>query len=85
MNDSILTKWMVYRIQEECVEIMRNDIAIVNIRLASDKYTKTIIDKKLTFGDKLSSFGKIKKYSFRNGFYLSFSLLQVEHLAFSLE
>ena len=42
---------------EECFEIMRNDIAIVKVRFASDKYTKTVMDKRFTFDDKLSSFG----------------------------
>lgn len=45
------------KIKEECYEIMRNDIAIVKVRFASDKYTKTVMDKRFTFGDKLSSFG----------------------------
>ena len=45
------------KIKEECFEIMRNDIAIVKVRFASDKYTKTVMDKRFTFDDKLSSFG----------------------------
>ena len=45
------------KIKEECYEIMKNDIAIVKVRFASDKYTQTVMDKRFTFGDKLSSFG----------------------------
>ena len=65
------------KIKEECYEIMRNDIAIVKVRFASDKYTKTVMDKRFTFGDKLSSFGMkslslsiLKKYlTFSNFFF----------------
>ena len=49
------------KIKEECYEIMRNDISIVKVRFASDKYTKTVMDKRFTFGDKISSFG-MKSY-----------------------
>ena len=44
--------------RKECKEIMENDIAIVKVRLESNKYMKTIKDKRLTFPDKLASFGK---------------------------
>ena len=46
------------KVQQECREIMKNDIAIVKVRLESNKYMKTIKDKRLTFADKLSAFGK---------------------------
>ena len=42
---------------EECKEIVQNDIAIVKVRLQSNKYMKTIKDKRLTFADKLAAFG----------------------------
>ena len=41
-----------------CLEVMSKDVAIVNVYFASNKFTKTVMDKRLTFGDKLSSFGK---------------------------
>ena len=46
------------KIQKECQEIMENDVAIIKVRLESNKYIKTIKDKRLTFADKLAAFGK---------------------------
>ena len=44
--------------QTVCHDIMTNDIAMVKIRLESNKYMKTIKDQRLTFADKLAAFGK---------------------------
>ena len=52
-SDSVQSK-----VQQECQEIMKNDIAIVKVRLESNKYMKTVKDRRLTFADKLSAFGK---------------------------
>ena len=49
---------MTEMLQQECWEIMKNDIAIVKVRLESNKYMRTVKDRRLTFADKLSSFGK---------------------------
>ena len=46
-------------IEALCQNIMKNDIAIVKVSLASSRYTKTLVDRRLTFEDKLSSFGTI--------------------------
>ena len=45
--------------REECYEIMKHDIAIVNVRMGSGKYIRTIKDKRMTFADKLAAFGKL--------------------------
>ena len=44
--------------QSVCHDIMKKDIAMVKIRLESNKYMKTIKDQRLTFADKLAAFGK---------------------------
>ena len=49
---------MTSKVQQECREIMKNDIAIVKVRLESSKYIKTIKDRRLTFADKIAAFGK---------------------------
>ena len=49
---------MTSKLQQECREIMKNDIAIVKVRLESSKYIKTIKDRRLTFADKIAAFGK---------------------------
>ena len=46
------------KLQQECREIMKNDIAFVKVRLESNKYMKTVKDRRLAFADKLSAFGK---------------------------
>ena len=51
------------QVVKECREIMRNDIAIVKVRFESSKYIKAIMDKRLSFPDKLSSFGKILDFT----------------------
>ena len=43
---------------EECQEIMKHDVAIVNVQFATNRFTKTILDKRFSFADRLSSFGK---------------------------
>ena len=48
---------MTEQLQQECREIMKNDIAIVKVRLESNKYMRTVKDRRLTFADKLSAFG----------------------------
>ena len=60
-NDTKYNKGESYiqtRIQE-CKEIMQNDIAIVKVRLESNKYMKTIKDKRFSFADKLAAFGNL--------------------------
>ena len=56
------------KLQQECREIMKNDIAFVKVRLESNKYMRTVKDRRLTFADKLSAFGKqftvVKTYNF---------------------
>ena len=42
----------------ECQDIIKHDVAIVNVQFATNRYTKTILDKRFTFADRLSSFGK---------------------------
>ena len=42
----------------ECIEVMTKDVAIINVYFSSNRFTKTVMDKRLTFSDKLSSFGK---------------------------
>ena len=71
-NDTKYNKGESYiqtRIQE-CKEIMQNDIAMVKVRLESNKYMKTIKDKRLTFADKLASFGNLVLTLVYNLFYL---------------
>ena len=46
-------------LHEECHEIMKKDVAIVKVRMESGKYIRTIMDKKMTFADKLAAFGII--------------------------
>jgi hypothetical protein len=41
-----------------CKQIMLNDIAIVSVQYETKKYVRTIMDKKVTFSDKLATFGK---------------------------
>lgn len=43
---------------KECQDIMKHDVAIVNVQFATNRYTKTILDKRFSFADRLSSFGK---------------------------
>ena len=52
-NSVILTR------VQECKEIMQNDIAIVKVRLESNKYMKTVKDKRFSFADKLAAFGNL--------------------------
>ena len=58
-NDSRLPKNTLDVWREECYEIMKHDIAIVNVRMGSGKYIRTIKDKRMTFADKLAAFGKL--------------------------
>ena len=46
-------------LHEECHEIMKHDVAIVKVRMESGKYIRTIMDKRMTFADKLAAFGII--------------------------
>jgi hypothetical protein len=41
-----------------CKQIMMDDIAIVSVQYETKKYVRTIMDKKLSFADKLAIFGK---------------------------
>ena len=43
---------------ERCTKILKEDIAIVSVNFAANTYVRTIMDRKLSFADKLSSFGK---------------------------
>ena len=59
-NDSnVAETWNGEVWRQECYDIMKNDIAIVNIRMESGKYIRTIKDRRLTFADKLAAFGMI--------------------------
>ena len=44
--------------KKPCYDIMSNDIAVVKVRLETSKYLRTVKDKRLSFADKLASFGK---------------------------
>ena len=57
-NDLInITSFISDIADKECQDIMKNDVAIVNVQFATNRYTKTIIDKRFSFADRLSSFG----------------------------
>ena len=43
--------------QKQCLEIMANEVAIVKVRLETNKYMKTVKDRRLSFADKLAAFG----------------------------
>ena len=43
-----------------CYEIMTKEIAVVKVRMEYSKYMKTIMDRRLSFADKLAAFGKEK-------------------------
>ena len=58
-NDTQLPKTTLDVWREECYEIMKHDISIVNVRMGSGKYIRTIKDKRMTFADKLAAFGKL--------------------------
>ena len=45
-------------VDKECLDIMKHDVAIVNVQFATNRYMKTILDKRFSFADRLSSFGK---------------------------
>ena len=53
-----LPETLVGRMKEECHEIMKNDIAVVTVRMETSKYIKTVMSKRNTFADKIASFGK---------------------------
>ena len=42
---------------EICHEIMKRDVAVVKVRMGSNKYSKYSKDIRMTFADKLASFG----------------------------
>ena len=44
-----------------CREIMATQVAVVKVRLESNKYMRTIMDRRLSFVDKLAAFGKLNK------------------------
>ena len=54
------------RRMEICHEIMKRDVAIIKVRLESNKYSKYNMDIRLTFADKLASFGKHQNNYFNN-------------------
>ena len=45
-----------------CLEIMATQVAVVKVRLESNKYMRTIKDRRLSFVDKLAAFGKFNKH-----------------------
>ena len=45
-----------------CREIMATQVAVVKVRLESNKYMRTIMDRRLSFVDKLAAFGKLNKH-----------------------
>ena len=36
---------------------MTNEIAVIKVRLETNKYMKTVMDRRLSFADKLAAFG----------------------------
>ena len=44
-----------------CREIMATQVAVVKVRLESNKYMRTVKDRRLSFADKLAAFGKSNK------------------------
>ena len=44
-----------------CREIMTTKVAVVKVRLESNKFMRTVKDRRLSFADKLASFGKWDK------------------------
>ena len=57
-NDLINSTTYLDIVDKECQDIMKHDVAIVNVQFATNRYTKTILDKRFSFADRLSSFGK---------------------------
>ena len=57
-STKVSDKFMIHDYTEECRDIMKHDVAIVNVQFATNRYTKTILDKRFSFADRLSSFGK---------------------------
>ena len=53
LNEDRVVSW-----KKQCLEIMANEVSIVKIRLETNKYMKTIKDRRLSFADKLAAFGK---------------------------
>ena len=45
-----------------CREIMATQVAVVKVRLESNKYMRTVKDRRLSFADKLAAFGKSNKH-----------------------
>ena len=74
--DDVLSPYYTAK-KEECLEIVR-DLAFVKVRLGSNKYMKSVRDKRMTFADKLAAFGKtflildIHKYT--KYFFIYFSI-----------
>ena len=74
--DDVLSPYYTAK-KEECLEIVR-DLAFVKVRLGSNKYMKSVRDKRMTFADKLAAFGKtflildIHKYT--KYFFIDFSI-----------
>ena len=56
-NETKLPEYTYDILHEECHEIMKQDVAIVKVRMESGKYIRTIMDKRMTFADKLAAFG----------------------------
>ena len=79
--------------KEICHRLVQNDIAIVSVTFESKKFVRTIMDKKVSFVDKLATLGKIKpsesffylKISFKGGtlgLFTGMSLLSLAEMAF---
>ena len=51
-TDSVDRTWT-----KPCIEIMSKDISVVKVPLETSKYMKTIMDRRLSFTDKLAAFG----------------------------
>ena len=43
--------------EKPCYNIMTEEIAIVKVRMEYSKYMKTIMDRRMSFSDKLATFG----------------------------
>ena len=57
-NDLINITKPVDIADNQCKDIMKQDVAIVNVQFATNRYTKTILDKRVSFVDRFALFGK---------------------------
>ena len=67
-----------------CREIMATQVAVVKVRLESNKYMRTVMDRRLSFVDKLAAFGKLNNHLNTLWGNIYFFYEQEELLVFSL-